>query len=337
MPEVLRLQIVYETSQALSGANRLATATGNLTGEQKKSSIAALHLAQALSEGNISAVTMARSVEHLGGALGGIATAVGLAAGLFVLWLHRTEDLEKRTAELAKEVETARRALDKLLGIKTSDAQTQIQGLTDRIKELQKELDKPSIWQRFLQFLKQIPEHFGGMHTPPPKKSPILQAKEDLEALEVVAKRVAASDLAIALGQVPAGVRTLQFHPTTPAGAAFNRPIQFHPAAGGPSFGADLSGLTPHPGIPSGDTAVLEITRQQERLVHSWEDGLHAMQDAVNEFLVTGKFAIQDLINTFLSIAFRAASEGFIEASVNKTIDRLAHSNAAKRLVGGKT
>lgn len=347
MADVLRLQIVYETSQAISGATRLTTATGHLSREQSKATIAALHLAKGLSEGNISAVTLARSIEHLGGKIAGAATVIGLAAAAFALWIKHTEEQEKLSKSLAKEVEAAHVAMMGLLGVEESSTEKQVRTLTERIKELQDELNKPNWFEKlmatvgaFMNAPRVAPgDRFGVaarqaagaafLAKPDPREAAIKALTEQRDALS----RKIAGDVAQSLGLGTGGI-VGGFNQTGATGAAFNRPVSFSPgAARGPSFGADLSGLQVHPTVPGESPMEEELTRQQERIVTAWVDGLDTMEHAVEDFLVTGKFAIQQMIDEFLRIAFRAASGQFLDMATSKVIEKIGGSSAAKRAI----
>jgi hypothetical protein len=61
-----------------------------------------------------------------------------------------------------------------------------------------------------------------------------------------------------------------------------------------------------------------ELTREQQRLVDHWTAGMQTMQDAMEDFLVTGKLSIQALADEFLRIAFRAATDQFVDKAVDR-------------------
>ena len=83
------------------------------------------------------------------------------------------------------------------------------------------------------------------------------------------------------------------------------------------NFQGAARGLGPMPE----ELLVNRLTDQQQRLVDSWTDGMHTMQDAMEDFLVTGKLSIQALADEFLRIAFRASTDQFVDKAV-KFIER---------------
>lgn len=294
-------------------------------------SLAAIRLAESLSTGNVSAVSLTRSLETLIGptGLGALAIGIGVAVGAFALWMKHTEEQEKRMASLNKEIIATNREIAKLLGVQTSPTEDMIVRITDRIKELQAELNKPNWWERFKGLVNPAITKFfvatgmlGPEFAPPPGKpavDPRIAAEiEYQKALGILRE-------AQALVQRFGGLTNMGGAPTF--GTRGNALPTYAIPPGQGVRPATMIGVGGTPGLsPHGEDLAAIAERRQERIVASWTEGLQVMEESLEDFLVTGKFVFRQLIDDLLRVAFRAAAGDLIPQAVRGVLDIAKHN-----------
>jgi hypothetical protein len=137
MADVVRLSIVYDTSQASAGLNRLNGQLGNVHNSSHRAAGAAVGLAQALATGNVSAIELTHRLAALGGKLGLLGIALATAGGLLLVFRNITDKARETSKKLEDQLRTVTRAVDDLLRASPrSPLQTQIENITDAIREL---------------------------------------------------------------------------------------------------------------------------------------------------------------------------------------------------------
>jgi hypothetical protein len=346
--EVIRLQIVYETQAAAAQLQALTARMAALEGVTIKTqratavgatglrtmALAGTRLATGLAAGNLSALGLANTIGRLAGptALGAVVIATINVIHAFQEFQRITKDVTDTINNMQTAARDAQRDVARLLGEAPdeSKAEKAIKRLQAAAAELRKEATR-----------------LGG-----PAGKLLEQQAAQLEAqIPTVGRRAAA------------GKRREEAAAVTKATEEYNKALQDQ------AIIAALLGTGPMQVLndalvlqrkrfedliakgmdPTSERAVvmaealkfgaeqmerLELAqREQQRLVDHFTDGMQTMQAAVEEFLVTGKFAINELINEFLRIAFRAATDQFVDQAVAKVFDTVSHSASAKRML----
>lgn len=322
MADVVRLAIVYDVADASAKVANLDSRLDRLSRTTKGSSIAAVHLAEALAGGNVSAVTLTRSIEHLGGpVLSGVAIGIGLAVAAFSLWIKRQDELAKQTATFTKEVNTARDAVNKLLGVRITETQQGIKTLTERIKELQTELNRPNWFERLQSaagaFLSGVQSPgFAGALAPGAKLGPMgaigAPGPKDprqvaLDQLDVLRKQLQQAER---LNQM-FGALTNQ---GTNTGTKGNLTAGQQAAlTGGNVLPLSMLGQGGTPGqSPHSLDLQAEAMARVEHAAKLLQEGLWTTADAIEQFVLTGTLAFQQFLNNLLSLMFREAAGDLI-------------------------
>jgi HPt (histidine-containing phosphotransfer) domain-containing protein len=139
--DVVRLAIVYDTNQAAGRLNDLNRRLNDTNGHSRKAANAAVSLAQAFSNGNVSATSLTHSLSGLGGRLGDVGIGLATAAGLLLTFRNITDKARDMAHKFEDQLRNTRRAVDELLaGDIRSPLQTQVENITDAIRELDRTL-----------------------------------------------------------------------------------------------------------------------------------------------------------------------------------------------------
>lgn len=329
------VSIVYDTEQAvasvgalddkLDGLDRVnktvLRSTGHVSRSMSNTANAAVHLAQGLADGNLSAATLSRSLMHLGGpVLGGVAVGVGLVAAGFAIVTRHMDEQAKKTKEFAKEADDARKVVDKLLGIRRNDTEEGIRDLTKRIKDLQKEINKPGmfsqgwferLWGGVKSSAADLATHFGGMHASDAGPSP---------------ERVLQDQLVVQRGILESGIRLEQHfgalanfggYKSFQQGATPSEQAAMQAATVGARSTAMIGvGGTPGQSAHSIDEAARAMVRAQQA-ADRLRDQLYTVADAIEDFVVTGTFAFQRFLDNILGLLFRQLSDKVITKLVS--------------------
>jgi hypothetical protein len=324
MADVVRLSIVYDTSQASAGLNRLNGQLASHNGNSKKAANAAVSLAQAFSTGNISAVGLTHSLAGLGGRLGLLGTGLAVAGGLLLAFRNIADKARETSKKLEDQLRTVTRAVDDLLRASPrSPLQTQIENITDAIRELDRTIGvqrmgilerlgiKPTLRRgRDDEISRAILRFFGGGADPR-----LLEQRGaltgQLQRLTPEAGRQNISDLAA-------------FSQRTAA--------QFARLTGGSEIGLmsdrlararkelmDLieQGLDPMSdqakqmgaSIQQGEAQLRKLTRTAALM----RGGLETMADAMESFVTSGTIAFTDFLNNILRLLYRDFTGAGIE------------------------
>lgn len=314
--DVVRLAIVYDTNQA---ADRLRRLNGQLTstnGSTMKLASAAVGLAQAMGTGSISATGLTNKLATLGGKLGLIGIGIAVATGALLLFKRNTDKARDAATKFADQMRQTRRSVDELLRSDIrSPMQTEIERITDAVRELDRELTKQrsgGIWNL-------LKGAAGGITNVPGNlwnlgKRLWLGGEKDetrrqREGLAGELNRLTPQNLAQSMN-----LQSL---------ASQNRISQFTTLARG-LRSEELSGkvrlleeqlsklleILPENSDEVQTTArsLVEYTdalRRAQRAEHLLTSGLETMADALEDFVVTGTLAFTDFLNNILRLLYR--------------------------------
>lgn len=313
--DVVRLQIVYDTNQAATKLNGLNRQLTNLNSSTRTSASAVVGLAQAFSTGDISAVALTNRLSYLGGKLGTVGIGLATATGLLVTFRNIADKAREKANKLADQMRNIRRASDELLrGDIRSPLQTQIENITDAIRELDRTLavQRMGILERIginptlkrgrddviskaiMQFIK------GGANPDLVKQRGALAG----ERAELTPERFAGALNARALAQQNRISAFSSLTRGTAAGAAADKLAVLE---------KELEGLLEV--LPETSDEVQSVARQvneytdalrrelrAERLMTS---ALETTADALEDFVITGTVAFTDFLNNILRLLYR--------------------------------
>lgn len=331
--DLVRLAIVYDTSQAAGALNhlngQLATVNSRTelsAGAMRKGGQAALVLAQGLSTGSISAAAMSGSLGRVATILfGPWGIAIGVAVGLLTLFKNNADKARAAQVKFGDELRDVRRRVDDLLSARDkSPFEAEVERLTDRIADLDRAIKAAnSSWGTFLQ-----------------------------GALAIAAALVPGLNLNIPLPGAPPeaaqrGALTGQRDRIDPLGdtirsqqRAFNRPQEILDLIGGSGLAtraAQLQAmikaleqlLTEFPdakdsieGTAAGIRTFEKSLQEAQRAAALMERGLFTITDAIEDFVIAGTFAFTEFLNNILRLLYRDFTGELVSGIVSSAFSR---------------
>jgi hypothetical protein len=316
--DVVRLAIVYDTSQAASNLNLLNTRLGVSQSTMKKAGLGALQLAQAMESGSISAVGMAGSLGRVASVLfGPWGLALAFAAAAVTFFLNKQAKAKEQSEKFADELRNTKRSIDNLLNPGTqSPFASEIDRLTDKITELDRRIKAAaSSWGNWIQNAFAAATAFlpGGM----PKvgfAGPPTGLQGQKSALEGQKGRLGGVDAqltrynslmeqqgrlleALGGGQIPALESAIDL-------------LRDHMDALSHMTGEDAAAAL---AAASGQMSILvKRLNEVERSSRLLERGLFTIADAIEDFVVTGTLAFTDFLNNILRLLYQDFSSELI-------------------------
>lgn len=323
MADVIRLSIVYETSQVVAGANRASAALSQVGNVSQKSSrhlrsmaLAGTHLAHGMASGNLSVMGLARSMSHLAGA--GVAGAVLVSIINVINAFHEfkriTEDVTNTIDAMQTAARDAKNDVARLLGEAPaeSNAEKAIKRLRDAARQLRKEgerLGGPA-GRLLAGQADELEAQIPGVGRRAAGQGGRERAKEAADATRDYNKQL--RDLSSVLGFLNAGpMEQLQAH----AALLRKRFEDLVKSGAATSEQLETMGLA----LQSADARLQKMKDRAAEAERKWDQmadtmgaGLDVMGNALEDFVMTGTFAFEQFINSLLQTMVRSGITALI-------------------------
>ena len=323
MADVVRLSVVYDTQQAASNLSGLNRQLGITHSSARRAGLGALQLAQSFEDGTVSATKMASSLASLGTFIAGPwGLAIAFAAAGLTFFLNRQQKVREESRKFADQLRDTKRSVDELIsGRGKTPFESEIQHLSDLIEDLDRKIkDANSSWTTMLQGGLAVALQalgFGGIgralmpKAPPESAAAAAERKERARLLAegpfAGIQNRAASDqrnsrnLARLLG-------TSQIDMMSDSLDRAKKELEDLIAAG----------LDPLGKVATEDAAAIkqgeEQLRRMTRAAVVMRSGLQTLADSIEEFVVTGKLAFTDFLNSILRLLYRDFTGSIIDS-----------------------
>lgn len=310
--DIVRLAIVYETSQAEARLRRLDGQLNTTHTSTRKMGQAAIGLAQSLASGNVSATALTSRLSTLGGKAGAAGVAIAVVAGTLLL-LKRHLDANREAAEkFADQLRTVTRSVNDLFRTQPKTGfQQQIEQIGDALLDIDRKLAR--------QRLNLLERWFGGASL----KEILAAGKRFVVGGEDPTLRGQRGALGGQLGRLTAPGAELQAARERQSsqrgldtgtmqllGVTQAERLQTRLKA----TQKDLEELVALGLDPLSEEAIAtaqgirqleDQLRRAQRAEQVLTGGLQTMADALEDFVVTGTLAFTDFLNNILRMLYR--------------------------------